>query len=60
VATIPKEFQGDSGFARDAKLFFNGEASETQSNYDRAAQKFFADAGSNGRVNPQKALGGKF
>ena len=41
MAGIPKNMQESSKFAKDTKLFFNGEASETASAYDKAVQGFF-------------------
>lgn len=50
----------NSKFKRDMKVFFAGEASETQSNLGHATQKFFADTCNSAKGNPLARLGEKF
>ena len=57
---IPKEMKNNSMFAKDSKVFFGGEASETNSNYGRAAQAFYGNNGVQAGADASKTLGGKF
>ena len=52
---VPKEMRDNSKFAKDTKMFFNGEASETASAYGRAVEGFFGP--SQGKVDPTQTLG---
>lgn len=59
MSGIPAEMRNDPAFKQAQKKFFQNEVSDTASQYNAAASKFF-DGGNQGPINPEKTLGDKF
>ena len=59
LKNVSSQVKNDPDFAHAQKKFFQGDVSDTASQYQKATQKFF-DSGVEGRVDPGQTLGNKF